>query len=340
MAGRLELPLLRSAALNGAGRAALMQVGRSRRSRSTNGVRSSCSPSDHPGESGTCTRALRWLGSIVRWYREGLVAREQRSGGGASRGTVVRHLLPGLPDMAAFRFGPPGMRPSPAISACSSCSATGRIPPGPGSSPSPWRRSSPTPGATRPPRTGISSRFSGRGGPVVPDGDWRSVGCPFVRTAGRVRRGETMAGRHDPSGDCRSGRRMPLRRGRDRGRLAGSAGRDRAGARSRDPGMPRRAPRYADRLEGRAALADGDGDRAIERLTSARGRSSAASRPRGQRACTELSLVEALIAAGRGRRRRSRPRRVSPGSRTRRGPDRDRAAAFDPGEVGLRVSPA
>ena len=58
-------------------------------------------------------------------------------------------------------------------------------------------------------------------------------------------------------------------------------------------------PAYADRLEGRAALATGDVDGAIERLASARevfGRIEAA----WERACTELSLVEALIAAGRG----------------------------------------
>jgi class 3 adenylate cyclase len=57
-------------------------------------------------------------------------------------------------------------------------------------------------------------------------------------------------------------------------------------------------PSYADRLEGRAALAAGDADLAIERLTSARegfGRIEAA----WERACTELPLAEALVAAGR-----------------------------------------
>jgi hypothetical protein len=57
-------------------------------------------------------------------------------------------------------------------------------------------------------------------------------------------------------------------------------------------------PAYADRLEGRAALAAGDVDGAIERLASAQevfGRIEAA----WERACTELSLAEGLIAAGR-----------------------------------------
>ena len=58
-------------------------------------------------------------------------------------------------------------------------------------------------------------------------------------------------------------------------------------------------PAYADRLEGRAAFARGDVDGAIERLASAQElfrRIEAA----WERACTELSLAEALIAAGRG----------------------------------------
>ena len=57
-------------------------------------------------------------------------------------------------------------------------------------------------------------------------------------------------------------------------------------------------PSYADRLEGCAALAAGDAHLAIERLTSARegfGRIEAA----WERACTELFLAEALVAADR-----------------------------------------
>jgi hypothetical protein len=57
-------------------------------------------------------------------------------------------------------------------------------------------------------------------------------------------------------------------------------------------------PAYADRLEGRAALADGAVDVATERLTAARDtfeRIGAA----WECACTELSLAEGLIAAGR-----------------------------------------
>jgi hypothetical protein len=59
-------------------------------------------------------------------------------------------------------------------------------------------------------------------------------------------------------------------------------------------------PSYADRLEGCAALTAGDADLAIERLTLARdgfGRIEAA----WERACTELSLAETLVAAGRAR---------------------------------------
>jgi hypothetical protein len=55
---------------------------------------------------------------------------------------------------------------------------------------------------------------------------------------------------------------------------------------------------HLDRLEGRAALAAGDTETAIRLLEAA---SDGASRLRAtwERACTDLSLTEALIAAGR-----------------------------------------
>jgi class 3 adenylate cyclase len=63
-------------------------------------------------------------------------------------------------------------------------------------------------------------------------------------------------------------------------------------------------PAYADRLEGRAALAGGDVDRSIAKLASTRdvfGELEAA----WERAVTELSLAEALAAAGRADEARS-----------------------------------
>ena len=56
-------------------------------------------------------------------------------------------------------------------------------------------------------------------------------------------------------------------------------------------------PAYADRLEGRAALAQREIDVAVARLTSAR-ETFARLDARWERACTELSLADALTAAG------------------------------------------
>jgi hypothetical protein len=54
----------------------------------------------------------------------------------------------------------------------------------------------------------------------------------------------------------------------------------------------------ADRLEGRAALAAGDADRAVELLARARD-GLAGLGARWEAACTELPLAESLLQAGR-----------------------------------------
>jgi hypothetical protein len=70
-------------------------------------------------------------------------------------------------------------------------------------------------------------------------------------------------------------------------------------------------PAFADRLEGRAALTEGDSGRAIELLTGARNRFEELG-ARWERACTELSLAEVLLARGDEERAREDLTRALP----------------------------